>query len=73
MGNWKGRFRTDLRTAPLRIHCVQTRIVFVVPFAVVTLMRCKFGLNLRRVIPVILVPTPPKRLGFPRVSTELPI
>ena len=44
----------------------------VVPFEVVTLMRCKFGLNLRRVIPVILVPTPPRYLGLPRVVTEFP-
>jgi hypothetical protein len=30
------------------------------------------GINRRRVIPVILVPTPPKYFALPRVSTMLP-
>ena len=64
-----GLRRTAFCTAPLRKHCVHTRIVLVVPLAVVTRILCKFGLNLRRVIPVIFVPTPPKYLARPRVST----
>lgn len=35
-------------------------------------MFCKFGVKRRLVIPVILVPTPPKYFALPRVSTWLP-
>lgn len=35
-------------------------------------MVCRFGVNRRLVIPVILVPTPPRYLALPRVSTWLP-
>ena len=51
---------------------MQTRAVLFVPLLVVIFTRCKFGLNCRRVIPVTLVPTPPRYLALPRVSTELP-
>ncbi len=64
--------RTARRTLPLRRHEVQTRIVLVAPVVVVTLTRCKFGLKVLFVIPVIFVPTPPKYLALPRVSTLLP-
>jgi len=35
-------------------------------------MLWRFGVNRRLVIPVILVPTPPKYFALPRVSTWLP-
>ena len=35
-------------------------------------MVCRLGMNRRRVIPVILVPTPPRYFALPRVSTMLP-
>ena len=41
----------------------------VAPLGVETFTRCKFGLNLRRVMPVTLVPTPPKYFCLPRVVT----
>jgi len=62
-----------LVTAPLRMHCAHTRIVLCVPLAVVTLTFCRFGLNLRREIPVILVPTPPRCLALPLCETVLPM
>ena len=71
--NLNGRFRTAFCTAPLRMHCTHTRAVFVVPLAVVIFTRWRLGLNCRRVMPVILVPTPPRYFALPRNSTELPI
>jgi hypothetical protein len=38
-----------------------------VPLAVVIRTRCRFGLNCRRLMPVIFVPTPPKYFARPRV------
>src|SRR5688572_16973346 len=72
-GSLKGRCLTALRTAPARMHCVQTLTVLVPPDFVAILSVCRLGMNLRRVMPVILVPTPPKYLALPRVSTWLPI
>jgi len=68
-GNVKGEVRINLATAPLRMHCVQTRSRLGVPSAVVTRTRWRFGRNFRRVMPVIFVPTPPRYLGFPRLAT----
>lgn len=69
----KGAFRTCLRTAPDRIHCVQTRTVLDVPLTVVVRTFCKLGKNVRRVMPVTFVPTPPRYFAFPRVSMLFPI
>lgn len=71
-GSLNGFCRTTLRTAPFRRQRVQTHIVLCVPFTDETFTRCRFGLNLRRVIPVIFVPTPPRYLALPRVSTAFP-
>ena len=71
--NSKARRLTALSTTPLRRHRVQTRTDLVEPSSVTTFTLCKLGLNFRRVIPVILVPTPPRYLGLPRVFTEFPI
>jgi hypothetical protein len=68
----KGAFRTCLRIAPERTHCVQARTVLDVPLAVVVRTFCKFGKNVRRVIPVIFVPTPPRYFALPLVSTLFP-
>ena len=72
MGKANGLFRTALRIRPLRMHWVQTRIVRTVPLGNATLIDCRLGMKRRRVIPVILVPTPPKYVAVPRVSTMLP-
>ena len=37
-----------------------------------TRTRCKFGLNCRLVMPVTLVPTPPRYFALPRIVTVLP-
>lgn len=71
-GNANGLARTALRMRPLRMHCVQTRIVRTSPLGSEALMACRFGKKRRRVMPVILVPTPPKYLALPRVSIILP-
>src|SRR5262249_49880051 len=71
-GSLNGALRTRFVIAPLRMHWVQTRIVLLVPFAVVMCTRCKLGLNCRREMPVTLVPTPPRYLAFPRMVTWLP-
>ena len=55
------------------MHWVQTLAVLFVPFAVVILSVCKFGLNCRREMPVIFVPTPPRYFALPRVVTLLPM
>ena len=68
----KGAFRTCLRIAPDRMHWVQARTVLDVPFAVVVRTFCKFGRNARRVMPVILVPTPPRYFALPLVSMLFP-
>ena len=72
-GSLKGACRMVLTTAPLRRHCVHTRIDFRVPLGVLTCTFCKFGLNVRREIPVTLVPTPPRYFALPRCVIELPI
>ena len=64
-----GAARTTFVTAPLRRHCVHTWTALWLPFAVETFTRCKFGLNVRRLMPVIFVPTPPKYFFLPRVVT----
>ena len=71
-GRRNGTALIRLTTAPLLRHCVQTWSVLFVPFAVVIRTRCRFGLNCRRVMPVIFVPTPPRYLALPRVVTWLP-
>jgi len=71
-GNANGLLRIALRIRPLRMHCVQTRCVRTSPLGSATLIDCRLGMNRRRVIPVILVPTPPKYFALPRVSTMLP-
>src|SRR5436309_1107892 len=48
-----------------------TRIVFTVPL-ISTLTRCRFGLNLRLVMPVTLRPTPPRYFALPRRRILLP-
>src|SRR5262245_47128765 len=55
------------------MHWVQTSWLLWAPLAVTTLTRCRFGLNVRRVMPVILVPTPPRYFFLPRMVTWLPI
>ena len=72
-GTLKGFWRMVLVTAPLLRQLVHTRMVLFVPFLVVTFTRCRLGLNFRRAMPVIFVPTPPRYLALPRVSTVLPI
>src|SRR5690606_21458654 len=72
-GSRNGACRMALRTRPDRMHCVQTRTVLAPPPSAATLTRCRFGLNLRRAIPVTLVPTPPRYFALPRVSTVFPI
>ena len=54
------------------MHWTQTRIVLTSPLGKLALMDCKLGIKRRLVIPVTLVPTPPKYLALPRVSTALP-
>src|SRR5262245_55910789 len=58
---------------PFFKHRVQTRAYRVVPLGVVIFTRCRFGLNSRRLIPVILVPTPPRYFALPRVSIWWPM
>ena len=70
--NSKARRLTALSMTPERRHWVQTRTDLVEPSSTMTFTLCRFGLNFRRVIPVILVPTPPRYLGLPRVVTEFP-
>ena len=48
------------------------RTVLFVPSEVVIRAFCKFGVNVRREIPVTFVPTPPRYLALPRVVIELP-
>ncbi len=55
------------------MHWVQTSLVALAPLGRVTRRRCRFGLNFRRVIPVIFVPTPPRYFCLPRMVTEFPI
>src|SRR3954462_14617318 len=54
------------------MHCVHTSSALWLPLAVETFTRCRFGLNVRRVMPVTFVPTPPKYFFLPRVVTWLP-
>lgn len=72
-GNTKGFDWTAFCTAPARRQLVQTRIILLPPLGNVTCTLCRLGLNLRREIPVIFVPTPPRYLALPRISTMLPI
>lgn len=72
VGSANGFCFTTLRITPLRMHCVQTRSLRCSPLGNSTLTFCKFGLNLRRVIPVTFVPTPPRYFALPRISTLLP-
>jgi hypothetical protein len=72
-GNANGASLTAFRTTPDLRHCVQTNTRRLLPSGKTTRTRCRFGLNFRRVIPVIFVPTPPKYFALPRVSTLLPI
>src|SRR6185503_1597856 len=71
-GNLKGACFTALRTIPFFKHRVQINTVLLVPLGVVILIRCKFGLNSRRLMPVTFVPTPPRYLALPRVVIWLP-
>jgi hypothetical protein len=57
---------------PLRMHCTQTFMDLFSPFGRQALIVCRFGMKRRLVIPVTLVPTPPKYLALPRISTEFP-
>src|SRR5262249_35074676 len=41
--------------------------------SIVTRTRCRFGLNWRRLMPVTLVPTPPRYFALPRSVIELPM
>jgi hypothetical protein len=68
-GTLNGAARTTFVTAPLRRHWVQTLIALFEPVGVVTRTCCRFGLNFRRLMPVIFVPTPPKYFFLPRVVT----
>jgi hypothetical protein len=68
-GTLNGAARMTFVTAPLRKHWVQTLIALFEPVGVVTRTCCRFGRNLRRLIPVIFVPTPPKYFFLPRVVT----
>ena len=68
-GTLNGALRTTLVIAPERMHCVQAWIVLWVPLGVLIRTRCRLGLNFRRVMPVILVPTPPRYFFLPRVVT----
>ena len=52
---------------------VQTLAVRFVPLGVVMWIVCRFGRNVRREIPVTLVPTPPRYFALPRVVTWLPV
>ena len=72
-GRRNGFCLTSFVTLPLRMHWVQTSLVALAPLGRVTRSRCKFGLNFRRVIPVIFVPTPPRYFCLPRMVTEFPI
>src|SRR3954451_17518903 len=72
-GTLNGAARTIFVIAPLRMHCVQTSSALWLPFAVETFTRCRLGLNVRRLMPVTFVPTPPKYFFLPRVVTRLPI
>lgn len=71
--NSKGFVLTVLRTTPVRMHWVQTRMVLLAPEGSVQWTRWRLGTNWRRVMPVILVPTPPKYFALPRVSIRLPV
>src|SRR4051794_10817076 len=51
---------------------VATRMCVVVPLGSQMWMRCRFGLNVRREMPVHLVPTPPRYFALPRVVMWLP-
>lgn len=73
VGSRKGFCFTALRMAPPRKQRVQTFMVTFEPLGVDTLTDRRLGRKLRRVLPVILVPTPPKYLALPRVSIWLPI
>ena len=56
---------------PLRIQLVQTRLRTTLSPSC-TRMLCRFNLNCRLVIPVVLRPFPPRYLGFPRSSFLFP-
>src|SRR5262245_29151106 len=60
-----GLFLPGRWTRPLRMHWAQTRDRLVSP-STTTLMRWRFGLNIRLLVPVIFLPTPPRYLAFPR-------
>src|SRR4051795_12005247 len=72
-GSLNGACWIALRTTPFRRQRVQTRAYRVVPLGVVIFTRCRFGLNSRRVMPVIFVPTPPRYFALPRCSTWFPM
>src|SRR5437762_1589601 len=63
MGRW---------TRPLRIALTHTRTVCTLP-SMTILMRCRFGLKVRLVMPVTLRPTPPKYFALPRRAYLLPL
>ena len=51
---------------PVRITEVATRTRRVVPLGSQTLIVWRFGRNIRRLMPVHLVPTPPRYFALPR-------
>lgn len=72
MGSANGLALTALVIRPLRMHWVQTRMRLISPDGVETLTLFRLGRNFRLVIPVTLVPTPPKYLATPRISICCP-
>ena len=72
-GRRNGTARTRFFTAPLRMQRVQTRAVRFVPLGVVIWIVCRLGRNVRREMPVTLVPTPPRYFALPRVVIWLPV
>src|SRR3954464_13684252 len=57
--------RTGLTTMPMRIALAETLMRPILPFTTARTFWI-FGLNFRAVIPVVLVPTPPRYLALPR-------
>ena len=66
--DWRNQTVTS-NAVPTGLHVHPGETDLLVPLGVVTWTLCRFGLNCRREIPVILVPTPPKYFALPRIVT----
>ena len=62
---------TGLTTKPPRMADAETHTFFTTP-SMTQRTFCRFGLNFRRLVPRIFLPTPPRYFALPRYFLRLP-